>query len=97
MKTKRLLAALMASALMVSMAACSSEPAASDGGEGGEEAGGEGGYRISMILKTNASEFWQIIQAGAEAYQEEHPDLVKLSIKGPPGETYYEELTLFSI
>lgn len=27
--------------------------------------------------------------AGAEAYEEEHPDLVKLSIKGPPGQTYY--------
>ena len=84
MKTKRLLAALMASALMVSMAACSSEPAASDGGEGGEEAGGEGGYRISMILKTNSAEFWKVIQAGAEAYAEEHPDLIEeLSIKGP--------------
>lgn len=44
-----------------------------------------------MILKTNASEFWQIIQADAEAYEKEHPDLVKLSIKGPPGETFYEE------
>ena len=92
MKTKRLLAALMASALMVSMAACSSEPAASDGGEGGEEAGGEGGYRISMILKTNSAEFWKVIQAGAEAYAEEHPDLIEeLSIKGPPSETSYQE------
>ena len=89
MKTKRLLAALMASALMLSMAACSEGSEGSETAEPGEEA--QTPYEISMILKTNASEFWQIIQAGAEAYQEEHPDLVKLSIKGPPGETYYEE------
>ena len=89
MKTKRLLAALMASALMLSMAACSNGSEGSEAAEPGEEA--QTPYEISMILKTNASEFWQIIQAGAEAYQEEHPDLVKLSIKGPPGETYYEE------
>lgn len=90
MKTKRLFAALMASTLVLSMAACSN-------GSEGSETGGETGesqqtpYEISMILKTNSSEFWQIIQAGAEAYEEEHPDLVKLSIKGPPGETFYEE------
>ena len=88
---KRLLAALMASALMLSMAACSSgdtDPSAQGGG--GTEAQ-EGPYQISMILKTNAAEFWNVIQAGAEAYAEEHPDLVELDIKGPPGETYYEE------
>ena len=44
-----------------------------------------------MTLKTNAAEFWNIIQAGAEAYEKEHPEEVKLSIYGPPGETYYEE------
>ena len=88
---KRLLAALMASALMLSMAACSSgdtDPSAQGGG--GTEAQ-EGPYQISMILKTNAAEFWNVIQAGAEAYEKEHPELVDLDIKGPPGETYYEE------
>ena len=92
MKTKRLFAALMAGTMMLSMAACTtSEPAAAD--EGGTNAeGGEGGYRISMILKTNSSEFWKVIQAGAEAYAEEHPDLIsELSIKGPPSETSYQE------
>ena len=54
--------------------------------------GGDGGYRLSMILKTNSSEFWKVIQAGAEAYVEEHPDLVsELSIKGPPSETSYQD------
>lgn len=92
MKTKRLFAALMAGTMMLSMAACSTseDPAAAE--EGGPSAEGEGGYRISMILKTNSSEFWKVIQAGAEAYAEEHPDLIsELSIKGPPSETSYQE------
>ena len=91
MKTKRLFAALMAGTMLLSMAACTtSEPAAAE--EGGPSAEGEGGYRISMILKTNSSEFWKVIQAGAEAYAEEHPDLIsELSIKGPPSETSYQE------
>lgn len=89
MKTKRLLAALMASTLVLSMAACSNGSEGSESAEGDESQ--QTPYEISMILKTNSSEFWQIIQAGAEAYEEENPDLVKLSIKGPPGETFYEE------
>lgn len=79
-------AALLAGSLALTLTAC--------GGDANEAANGDSAetpYEISMILKTNASEFWQIIQAGAEAYEEEHPDLVKLSIKGPPGETFYEE------
>lgn len=90
MKTKRLFAAMLAGALALSITACSdqsAETADTASGDGAQE----GPYELSMILKTNASEFWQIVQAGAEAYEEEHPDLVKLSIKGPPGETYYEE------
>ena len=93
MKTKRLLAALMAGSLMLSMAACSSDTSASsDSGDQASSDGGDGGYRLSMILKTNSSEFWKVIQAGAEAYVEEHPDLVsELSIKVPPSETSYQD------
>ena len=94
MKTKRLLAALMAGTLMLTMAACSSGTTSSETTDdsGSTAEGSEGGYRISMVLKTNSSEFWKIIQAGAEAYAEEHPDLVsELSIKGPPSETSYQE------
>lgn len=88
---KRLLAALMASSLMLSLAACGGgDTSTSAQGETGTEAQ-DGPYQISMVLKTNAAEFWQVIQAGAEAYEEEHPDLVSLDIKGPPGETFYEE------
>lgn len=89
MKKKNLLAALLAGSLALSLTACSSGTAP----EGDPQAGGEGSdpFQVSMILKTNSSEFWRLIQAGAEAYVKEHPDLVKLSIKGPPSETSYEE------
>ncbi len=89
MKKKNLLAALLAGSLALSLTACSSDTAP----EGDPQAGGEGSdpFQVSMILKTNSSEFWRLIQAGAEAYVKEHPDLVKLSIKGPPSETSYEE------
>lgn len=87
MTKKNWFAALLAGSLALTMTAC--------GGDANEAQNGDSSatapYELSMILKTNASEFWQIIQAGAEAYEKEHPDLVKLSIKGPPGETFYEE------
>ena len=86
---KRLLAALMTATMAMSLAACGGGDTASAGGS--DTASQDGPYKIRMTLKTNAAEFWNIIQAGAEAYEKEHPDEVKLSIYGPPGETYYEE------
>ena len=88
---KRLLAALLTSALALSLTACggSTDSSATDGGDTASTH--DGPYKISMVLKTNAAEFWNIVQAGAEAYEDEHPDQVSLDIKGPPAETYYEE------
>ena len=88
---KRLLAALLTSALALSLTACGggTDSSATDGGNTASTH--DGPYKISMVLKTNAAEFWNIVQAGAEAYEDEHPDQVSLDIKGPPAETYYEE------
>lgn len=107
MKKKNWLAALVAGALVLSLTACGgggndaggssadtgSTPPADSGAAPADtgSAPADGPFEISMVLKTNSAEFWQLVQAGAEAYQEEHPDLVKLSIKGPPAETFYEE------
>ena len=105
MTKKNLLAALLAGAMMFSLAACGggnggstdNGGAAADAGAASADAGSAGAsdaetpYEISMVLKTNSSEFWQLVQAGAEAYAEEHPDLVKVSIKGPPSESSYDE------
>lgn len=90
MKTKRLFAAMLAGALALSLTACESGNTDTASTSGGDSAA-ETPYEISITLKTTASEFWQVVKAGAEAYQEEHPDLVKLSIKGPSAETFYEE------
>ena len=84
---KRLLAALMTATMAMSLAACGG----GDAPAGGSDNASNEPYKIRMTLKTNAAEFWNIIQAGAEAYEKEHPEEVKLSIYGPPGETYYEE------
>ena len=55
----------MAGTLMLTMAACSSGTTSSEPTDdsGSTAEGSEGGYRISMVLKTNSSEFWKIIQA----------------------------------
>ncbi len=91
MKMKKLLATLLAGTMALSLAACggngggSSGSGSSDGsGSSGGGEGGSGPYKISMVLKTNSSEFWQLVQAGAETYAKENPDLVELSVKGPP-------------
>ena len=83
---KRLLAALLTSALALSLTACGggTDSSATDGGDTASTH--DGPYKISMVLKTNAAEFWNIVQAGAEAYEDEHPDQVSLDIKGPPAE-----------
>lgn len=101
MKSKKILATLLAAVLALSLAACggsgggSGSSGGSAGGSGDSGSSGGSGatapYKISMILKTNSSEFWQLVQAGAETYASEHPDLVELSVKGPPSESSYED------
>lgn len=88
---KRLLAMLLAGAMCASLAACggNNTNAATDGGETGGETSGTG-YSIDVILKTTASEYWGYVQAGAEAYMAENPD-VKVEVKGASSETAYDE------
>ena len=97
---RKLLAALLAGAVAVSMVACggsgsssSSTPApAADAstGEAAAPAGGSGEYKIDVICKTLSSEYWGYIKAGAEAYAKDHPG-VTVDVKGPPSETSYDE------
>ena len=85
---KRLLAMLLTGALCASMAACGSSTGGSESGESGETA--DGGYSIDVILKTTASEYWSYVQAGAEAYETDHPE-VSVEVKGASSETAYDE------
>lgn len=89
MKKKRLAAAMLAGSLVLSLAGCGGSSGGNDAAQGGDAQNEP--YEVSMILKTTGAEFWQIMKTGAEAYQKEHPDLVKLSIKGPPSESEYDQ------
>lgn len=101
-----LLAVLLTGAMAVSLAACggsssgSAAPAASTAAStvastaastAEAAAPAEGGnYKIDVICKTLSSEYWTYIEAGAKAYEKEHPG-VTVDVKGPPSETSYDE------
>lgn len=84
---KRLLAMLLAGAMCASLAACGGNTDTT--GDTTDESSGEG-YSIDVILKTTASEYWGYVQAGAEAYMTDNPD-VKVEVKGASSETAYDE------
>lgn len=85
---KILSAALMASALMMSITACGSNTTNTDDTTSGTTA--DTTCSVSVILKTTASEYWQYVVAGAEAYETDHPE-VNVDVKGPSSETAYDE------
>lgn len=98
MSTKRLLAMLMAGAMTASLTGCGSTQPSQDAqapADGAADAAGSADadskdYKISVILKTTAAEYWQYVMAGAEAYETEHPG-VTVEVKGPTSETAYDE------
>lgn len=85
---KRFAAMLLAGAMMTGLCAC--------GNSGGDKTAGSGSsgdeLKVSVILKTEASEHWQLIKAGCEQYEKDNPG-VKVDVKGPPSETSYDEQT----
>ncbi len=65
------------------------EAASSSAAEASSEAAEGGDYRIDVILKTTAAEYWQYVMAGAYAAGE---DLgVTVDVKGATSETAYDE------
>ncbi len=93
---KRLLAALLAGSVALSLMACggsSSAPAADPAAQeetGEAAASGDGSYAVDVIVKTTASEYWGYVVAGANAYGKDHPE-VSVSVKGATSETSYDE------
>ena len=89
---KRLIAMLLAGAMCASIAGCSTGTGSTRTESGDESAGSDGAqYHISVVLKTLAAEYWQFVEAGVNAYAEEHPDEVSVEVKGPPSETSFQE------
>lgn len=50
----------------------------------------DGDIKVQVILNTLSSEYWGYVQAGAEAYGDEHEG-VSVEVVGPPSETSYDE------
>ncbi len=102
---KKVLTLVLASAMVASMAACGSsssdttEDTAAASSEAAEEVEATSGetetaaassdYKIDVILKTTASEYWGYVLAGAEAAGEELG--VSVDVKGATSETAYDE------
>ncbi len=82
MMKQRMAALLLAGLMLLSLSACG----------GGDSSSGdkEGAYKMSVILKTTASEHWQLIMAGCRKFESEHPDVV-IDITGPANETSYDD------
>lgn len=96
MKKKKVLSLVCCSFMIVSLAACgSSDDSSSDSSSTAtsseEEASSSDGesYSISVILKTLSSEYWGYVEAGAQAYADEHPEYT-IDIKGATSETDYD-------
>ena len=95
MKMKKVLAAVLAGTMVLSLAACSK------GGDSGEapEKGGEGGkgekYTIVYLTPSTASQFWTYVGIGIENamkdMEEEHGVTIDFSTVGPAEESQTEE------
>lgn len=90
MKVKKLMAAVLAGSMVMTLAACGGDTQGTQGAEGDGGQGGEGGRKISVILKTTASEYWSYVAAGAAAYGKDNPD-VTVEVKGASSENAYDE------
>ncbi len=79
------------SAAPASEPAPASEAAAGTGAATGEAAASsDASYSIDVILKTTSSEYWSYVQAGANAYMKDNPN-VTVEVKGATSETAYDE------
>ena len=81
---KRILATLMASALMFSVTACGNVPESSGGGENAD-----GTTKISYIVMAKTDQFWTTMEKGAYAYAEELG--IDLEFQAPEKETDVEK------
>lgn len=93
---KRMLAALMAGVMAISLTACGGNDsgAASAGTQstGNEAASNDTGakHKLGIILKTTSSEYWSYVIAGARAAEAELGN-VEVDIKGATGDTAFDE------
>jgi len=85
---KKFLALVLTLVMALSLVACGGK--ITEETKDAEETTGEEKYTLSVILKTGASEHWQLVEAGCKAFGAEHSDVV-IEVVGPPSETSYDE------
>ena len=91
---RKFISLALAGAMVFSLTACGGGNSAStddSSNDGGASASG-GSYKVSVILKTLAAEYWQYVKSGAEDYASEHSDKVTVEVKGPSSETAFDEM-----
>ncbi len=86
---KRVISLAAAALLLLSLCACGGDGSSSTG-DGASSGDKDGALKINVILKTTASEHWQLIMAGCRKFESEHPDVV-IDITGPANETSYDD------
>ena len=85
MKFKRTMAMVMATAMMLGLAACGG--GSSSGG--GSSAGGDDEVKIAYIVKAKSDAFWTSMEDGAESFAEEKG--IHLEFQAPEKETDVEK------
>lgn len=93
---KKLISAFLAGVMTLSLAACgSSTSAGSSASSGAAASSGSAAaagddIHISVVLKTTASEHWQLVMAGCKQFESEHEGLT-IDVTGPASETSYDD------
>lgn len=91
---KRILAALLAAATMMSLTACGGSGSSTDSATGGAEASGDSkDVKIAYIVKAKSDEFWTTMEKGALAYAEEKG--IQVDFQAPEKETDVEKQVQF--
>ena len=91
---KRILAALLAAATMMSLTACGGSGSSTDSATGGAEASGDSkDVTIAYIVKAKSDEFWTTMEKGALAYAEEKG--IQVDFQAPEKETDVEKQVQF--
>lgn len=91
---KRILAALLAAATMMSLTACGGSGGSTDSATGGAEASGDSkDVKIAYIVKAKSDEFWTTMEKGALAYAEEKG--IQVDFQAPEKETDVEKQVQF--
>ena len=85
---KRVISLVLAGLMLLTLSACGGGDSAP--AQSGSSGNAEGASKLSIILKTTASEHWQLMMAGCRKFESEHPD-VSISITGPASETSYDD------